>query len=270
MIEQEVQHFAQDDLVLGYSATERAAIAKSIDALMSCINSKLNIPLKNMCVFGSYTRNTILPRRYDESSDVDILVVMGTYSYLSNSAIEAYRDQLRDALERSYPMSDVRRDFPCVKLELGHIKFDLVPSLVEYGFYGSGVTYRIPSRFGAWQVTEPNDINEPLMTSNQLIGGNRLRQVIRLCKHWNAAREDKQIESYLLEKAIINQCWSLGLNPSYNGLLDGFLNAVHFLAPQVSDCTATLSCIEKVQRYQSIGDEEGMRTWLKHLLPEFA
>lgn len=190
-------------------------------------------------------------------------------NYLSNGLVETYRGQLRDALERSYPLSDIRRDFPCVKLELNHIKFDIVPSLVERSFYGYDVTYRIPLRSGVWQVTEPNDINESLASNNQVIGGNRLRQVIRLCKHWNAAREGKQIESYVLEKELIRQCWSLGMHYSYNGLLDNFLSAVQHFAYQVNDYVATMNCVRNVRRYQNASDEAGMRIWLKHLLPGF-
>jgi len=65
--------FAQQQLVLGYTSTERERITGSLTQLQKVLNDKLYNEAKEVKVFGSYTRNTILPRIYDSNSDVDYL-----------------------------------------------------------------------------------------------------------------------------------------------------------------------------------------------------
>ena len=60
------------NLVLSHDEKEK--ITTSIDTLkkrLGFYNFQENILEKN--VFGSYTRETILPRKYDEKSDIDII-----------------------------------------------------------------------------------------------------------------------------------------------------------------------------------------------------
>lgn len=266
MIGDELQRFAQNELVLGYTESERISINRSIQALKECINRKLDIPYGDMVVFGSYTRNTILPRAYDENSDVDILIVMDEVDWSKSQNVETYRSRLKGALDETYSKSYVARDFPCVKLGLGHIKFDIVPALAETTWYVER-RYLIPSKVGGWMYTQPNDINDTLAKSNQYYGGNRLRSLIRLCKHWNAARQHKAFESYELEKIIIN---SGLLSSGYDygdSFLSLFLNTISYLSMSANcgeECV-----IQRIRNCLQQRDEHGQRVWLKHLLPGF-
>lgn len=267
MLGNELQQFAQEKLVLGYSSYERSAIQRSIDALEGCLNRKLAIPYHSMITFGSYTRNTILPRAFDACSDIDILVVLGEYNWRENPSVETCRQILRDALSETYSRSTVVRDFPCVKLELNHIKFDIVPALKSW----HGVPmFMIPANSNNWVYTEPNDINRILEAANQHWGGNKLRNLIRLCKHWNSARENKAFESYELEKAISNNVSNLlntkGLRDSF---LAAFLKAVDWLSLNLTNGHGARNCVQKIREYQWMESEDGQRRWLKHLLPGF-
>ena len=53
---------------------EKNSIKKSYDALEYRLNNYFKDEVGYVSKFGSYQRNTILPRSYDIHSDVDILV----------------------------------------------------------------------------------------------------------------------------------------------------------------------------------------------------
>jgi len=209
-------NFAQQDLVLARKATERAKINNSLAQLQKVLKNKLDV--SEFLTFGSYTRNTILPRKFDPKSDIDLMVIFNS-NYTSNT----YRNQLSKALNETYPNSLSAKDYPSVKLELNHIKFDIVPALKERGFM-SGMKYYIPDKSNGWQRTNPNDINQKLMNKNQTYGDNIIRQVIRLCKHWNA-NAGRPFDSYLMEKTIID-LWYWGNENTY----ERFLKTLNTLA----------------------------------------
>lgn len=193
-----LSNFAQQELVLARSSKERSRIDNSLTQLEKVISNKLSI--KQFIRFGSYTRNTILPRKYDSKSDIDLMVVFNTSNGVMTSG--TYRKHILDVLSNAYPNSISKKDFPVIKLELNHIMFDVVPAYSEESFWG-GAKYYIPDSGNGWRQTVPNDINSDLAQKNQSYGGNVIRQVIRLCKHWNASA-GYPLESYLMEKDIVN------------------------------------------------------------------
>ena len=194
---------------------------------------------------------------------------MDQVDYWSRQDVEVYRGNLKSAIAGTYSTSFVVRDFPCVKLELNHIKFDVVPALKEETNYG--VFYRIPNKSFGWMPTEPNDINGSLEAWNKEAGGNKLRNLIRVCKHCNASRWSKALESYNLEKEIMRnyQFWSSAGVYGYDSFLEIFLNAIDGLSYQTSDGEGARSCVKYVRDYLHSGDENGQRKWIKHLLPKF-
>src|SRR5690606_37799399 len=119
-----------------------------------------------------------------------------------------YRRNILDALSAAYPKSAVKKDFPTIKLELNHIMFDVVPAYTEEFL---GKTYYIPSANDNWQETKPNDINNGLARKNQSYGYNIVRNIIRLCKHWNASA-GYVYESYGMEKWIVERFFFSGDN----------------------------------------------------------
>lgn len=247
-----LSNFAQQKLVLGRTSAEREHIDNSLNHLQVVLKNKLSNEIKNFLIFGSYTRNTILPRQYDSCSDVDLMVVFnGTLSP------ETYRTKIRDVIESAYPNSISKKDFPAVKLELNHIQFDLVPAYYSEDWLGYSHCH-IPDKKNSWQETTPNDINKPLQEKNQSCGNNIIRNTIRLCKHWNANAE-RPFESYLMEKQIINlSYWNA--NDTYSR----FYNVMKNIA---CDIPSVKQALDNILMYNQRQDEYKQLLWLKKLLP---
>ncbi len=258
-INNKLTQFAQQELVLGYNSIERDRIKSSLNQVKKVLNDTLLHTTSAIVPFGSYTRNTILPRRYDSHSDVDILVVFNTYHATYTPG--TYRNNIKDALARSYPRSNVKKDFPTVKLELNHIMFDVVPCLKERDWWGNE-TYKIPSRNDAWTDTVPNDLNNLLSQKNQGYGNNIVRNVIRLCKHWNA-NSGRPFDSYEMEKWIINRYFFSGDN-----LYEKFLSVMRDMA---YDQAGVRHAIDWINEYKGSwsrnADERKQLFWLQKLLP---
>jgi len=249
--------FAQQDLVLARNDTERNAIGRSLSHLESVLRNKLNY-IKEFIRFGSYTRNTILPRQYDPQSDIDLMVVFNTTQ--GKYTPGTYRKWLLDAVSTAYPNSVSKKDFPVVKLELNHIMFDIVPAYCEEYWLGSKLYY-IPSANDSWQGTVPNDINQPLSVKNQQYGNNTVRNVIRLCKHWNASA-NYPFESYLMEKQIINlSFWNVD---TYSA----FLNTMSNIAINYAGVRQALNYINQYKgNWYTQLNEQKQFEWLQKLLP---
>ncbi len=250
--------FAQQELVLGYTSTERERITGSLTQLQKVLNDKLYNEAKEVKVFGSYTRNTILPRSYDSNSDVDLLVIFNTTN--GKKTPGTYRRNIVDALAKSYPLSVVKKDFPTVKLELNHIMFDVVPCYVEE--FWNSKTFYIPNANDSWRTTVPNDLNDELSRKNQAYGNNIVRNVIRLCKHWNSGA-GRVFDSYEMEKWIIQRHFYSGDN-----LYDKFLSVMNDLAGTRAGVRQALDYIQKYKGdYFNQPNEQKQLEWLQKLLP---
>ena len=56
------------------NSTEKNHITTSISTIKTRLNNYFS-EIKDAIIFGSYSRDTILPRKADEKSDVDIMVI---------------------------------------------------------------------------------------------------------------------------------------------------------------------------------------------------
>ena len=56
------------------SSNEKENIQKSINHLRECLNNYFGREITDQFIFGSYKRNTILPRMYDNKSDIDYMI----------------------------------------------------------------------------------------------------------------------------------------------------------------------------------------------------
>ena len=250
--------FAQQELVLGYSSAERERIQGSLNQLQKGLNDKLYNEAKEVKIFGSYTRNTILPRRYDSSSDVDLLVIFNTA--LGKKTPGTYRRNILVALAKSYPLSVVKKDFPTVKLELNHIMFDVVPCYIEEIW--NSKTYYIPNASDSWRTTVPNDLNDELSRKNQVYGNNIVRNVIRLCKHWNSSA-GRVYDSYEMEKWIVERHFYSGDN-----LYDKFLSVMNDLAGTRAGVRQALDYIQQYKgSWSQTANEAKQFEWFQKLLP---
>jgi predicted nucleotidyltransferase len=250
--------FAQQELVIARNDTERDSINKSLSHLKTVLKNKLGSNIKELICFGSFTRNTILPRQYDSQSDIDLMVIFNTTQY--KHAPGTYRKWLSDILLNAYPNSISKKDFPVVKLELNHIMFDIVPAYDEEYFWCSK-SYYIPSANDSWQSTVPNDINQSLSDKNQQYSNNIVRNVIRLCKHWNASAK-YPFESYLMEKQIIDlSFWGVD---TYNA----FLNTMDSIAGNKAGVRQALDYIKRYKgNWCTQSNEQKQFEWLQKLLP---
>ena len=174
--------------------TERAFINTSISCLQNRLNMYFRESIAEKFVFGSYSRGTILPRRIDQHSDVDYMVVFKE-SYLRP---QSYLDKLRRFVETKYARSEIEQSHPTIQLSLNHIRFELVPAINLFGL-------KIPSKSEGEQVwidTNPTEFNKKLTEKNQA-HRNLIKPLIRCVKFWNASN-DYIYESYTLEKKIID------------------------------------------------------------------
>lgn len=252
--------FAQNDLVIARNDTERDKINTSLQHLEKVIKDKLGFNVIEFIRFGSYTRNTILPRKFDSRSDVDLMVVFNT-SQVKLSP-ETYRKKLLDVVNTAYPNSVSKKDFPSVKLTFNHIMFDLVPAYKEEYYWMKTINYFIPSSSTGWTQTVPKDVDKPLAELNQNLGNNSVRNAVRLCKHWNAS-SGYPLESYLMEKDAIHRYY--GNTEDTYSIFKEMLDGVAGRIPGVKQA------LEHIRTYEggffSDPQPEKELQWVKKLLP---
>ncbi len=216
----------------------------------------------NHFIFGSNTRYTMLPRRYDPQSDVDYMIVFNSTGHQP----QAYLNRLKSFVEYYYTASEIKQSHPTIRLNLNHITFELVPALYNV-YYG----YQIPapaSNFQTWISTDPNAFNISLTEKNKN-NHHLIKPLIRVLKYWNA-NAGYVFESYELEKTIV----SMNFLFCYN-LKDYFYSAVEsihcsYLAPQWKQ-----SAIKKLKKAVAEAKEDEANGWnylaedeIKKILPE--
>ncbi|MBX4268446.1 SMODS domain-containing nucleotidyltransferase [Clostridium estertheticum] len=207
------------DLVLNIN--EKNSIKTSIETLESRLNYHFNDIIERFC-FGSYTRGTILPRKGDEQSDIDYMIVFNNDNEYTP---QTFLRRLREFAIKYYSTSDIHQSYPTMVLKLNHIKFELIPAYNAGGLYSND--YKIPApnnEYEKWTSTDPNGFNKNLTNAN-INNNNKIKPMIRLIKYWNT-RNNHVYSSYSLEQHLI------GYSYSYlsNNLKDYFYEGVEGLA----------------------------------------
>lgn len=105
------------------STNEKDSINTSINTLETRLNSYFGSDIEEQFKFGSYTRVTILPRKVDENSDVDYMIV---FDNSNNYKPQTFLDRLKRFAETKYSTSEIYQSSPTIVLELNKIKFELV------------------------------------------------------------------------------------------------------------------------------------------------
>ena len=181
-----------DNAVL--SSSEKDSIARSEAALKQRLEAYFGSEIKKHFRFGSYDRGTILPRSMDQNSDVDYMIV-----FESGFRPQTYLDKLRRFVNSKYTQSQISQSHPVIKLELNHIRFELVPA-VETFIYGLS----IPKKDGTednWMSTDPKDANSLLVEKNAE-NNYLIKPLVRLVKYWNACN-GYVYDSFELEKEVL-------------------------------------------------------------------
>jgi len=206
------------DLFIKYGSTEREYITQKIDNLKYNLKVYFTNSINEILIFGSFKRDTILPRKFDESSDIDILIIFNQAD--RELTPETYRNQLRKFCELKYSTSTVVKSHPSIVLEMGKIKFDLVPCRINQTFWST--SHQIPDKNGSWMNTDPKGFNETLTAANNRYNS-LVKPIIRLLKRWNAYN-NYPYATYELEQIIA------AMNFSNDNYETGFLYAIRQLS----------------------------------------
>jgi predicted nucleotidyltransferase len=253
------------DYYISYDSPENVKIDRSVETLKNRILKHFPIDVNSVIEFGSYKRDTILPRKFDENSDVDLMVVFNHSEKQVSPA--TYRNYLIDFCKGIYPTSQMYRSTPTVVLELEHIKYDLVPTYKQqYSFYSS-VKYFIPENDTNWMETDPNSFNNELTNVNVQHHSN-IKKLIRLLKAWNA-KVGYPLNSFQLEKEIVN-CF-FGNCITLENYFFHFIDSMSEYRFNNTNAQQKIAALKenkiKVVLALSQNDSTSATQWLKHILP---
>lgn len=179
---------------------ERTIIDGHIESLRKKIDGYfISSAINERFAFGSYTRKTLMPRKADNNSDVDYMVVFNDNSYSPST----YLRWLKDFAEAKYSTSEIYSSHPTVVLELSRIKIEIVPAIKS-----TYDDYQIPapsSSYTKWLTTHPNSFNTKVRSKNTN-EKKLIRPLIRLMKYWNA-KNGYIYSSYELENLIVSHTY---------------------------------------------------------------
>ena len=227
------------------NGTEKASIDTSISAIERRVNSWFGDGVSEHFRFGSSTRGTILPRRYDYQSDIDYMIVFEDASF----SHQTYLNRLRRFAEHYYSTSEVSQSFPTQKLSLSHIYFDIVPA--RRGNFG----IQIPDKGGSWVSTYPHSFNADI-TAKNTEKFSLLKPAIRLIKCWNANKYHPY-QSYMLEKkvAALPYTYCYNLKQMFRHLVDGLSEYDVTAEYQRAKIRTLKSRVKKAYDYEDEGYE---------------
>lgn len=170
---------------------EKNGISTSINTLKFRADSYFS-GLEEIKIFGSYDRQTILPRKVDENSDIDIMLV---FENKDNYKPQSFLNRIKQFVEKYYSRSEIYQSSPTIVLELNHIKFELTPAYVSYG------CCYIPNGPFNWKYTNPDGFHGDLLECNKN-NNFKIKPTIRLIKYWNIKNNNRDLESFFLEEKI--------------------------------------------------------------------
>lgn len=242
---------------------EKDSISTSIATLKSRLSTHFGTDVSEQFRFGSSVRETILPRKADENSDIDYMIVFSTLS--GTFKPQTYLDRLRRFAEKYYSSSEIHQSNPTVVLELDHIKFDLVPAILQYS------QYQIPSPASSWSdwiSTDPNGFSQRLTDAN-IRHNSQIKPLVRLIKYWNASN-GHLYTSFSLENYIVGlSFWgSTFLKDYFYTFWDSFsynYNDPQYTKDKVQKAKDRVSLIRQFERQ---GNEAAAENELQKFLPK--
>lgn len=245
------------------SDSEKESISKSINYLERNLKEYFGSNVLEHFQFGSSTRGTILPRKYDSESDIDYMIV---FDNANNYTPQTFLTRLKNFAEAYYSRSEIYQDSPTIVLELNHIKFELVPAYKSYMFY------YIHDGKGGWLGTNPNDINSSLREANKNCKF-ILKPVIRLMKHWNISLNYRGYSSYNLESKLVSELkYSYIFNTSYTDYLlnafDSLNKAYYFPTKESKRLTTAIEKIKEALDLEKRGMPYSAEQKIKEIFPE--
>lgn len=257
-----LSHLADTSSKAILSNVEKASIIVSVANLEKKLDDYFGANISSRFKFGSYTRETILPRKIDANSDVDYMVVFKD----GTAKPQTYLDRLRKFVETKYGKSEIYQSNPTIVLELSHIRFELVPAIVIYD------GYNIPAPASDWQdwmATYPNAFNTSLTEANKRQNFN-LKPLIRLAKYWNA-NSGYVYGSYLLEQYIVQNAY---LHTTLKDYVYWFFESIQLNWNEAQwrkdKVSRAKEIIKNTRDYERLGHLDLAEKEIKKLLPPIA
>ena len=240
------------------SLSEKASIKKSIDTIKTRLEQYFGEDVIEKKVFGSYSRNTILPRKADENSDVDIMVVFhNPYGYKPQS----FLNRIKNFAEYYYSKSEIYQSRPTIVLELNHIKFEITPAYYSYGMY------LIPKSASDWMFTNPDSFSDQLSECNSN-NNYRIKPIIRILKHWNIQKNDRDMASYELEEKIAKDMkYAYRTCSSYTDYVKESLETIKWLT-DYREVNKAIECINDALQLEADGYPYSALSKIKEQFPE--
>lgn len=240
---------------------ERQAVRQSITVLRQRLAAYFSDDIQKHFIFGSYERNTVLRRAMDPECDVDYMVVFADDDHRP----QTYLDRLRRFVENYYSTSEIHQSHPTIKLDLNHMRFELVPAIHTW-WRGLSIPGHASS-YTRWIETDPDAFSQELVELNGR-HSELLKPTIRLLKYWNATA-GHVLESYGLEQQVAG-----GYYWSCTNLADYFFSALDRLSLPSGAAEWRLRRLEaakdagtRIQQWQHQGYETTAEQELVKLLP---
>ena len=258
----------QTDLYV--NGTEREKIRTSINTISYRLeqyfgdSSKCNHKILKKEIFGSYRRDTMLSRCYDDESDIDYMIIF--------EDIEDYNPQtclnwLKGFADYWYSTSIVKQSSPTIVIELQNIKFELVPAYIDYfGFI------RIPKDSSRWQTTNIKQLNDEMLAINDKYNF-KFKKMIRIIKYWNVKKNFRKYKSYDLECFLTEKFKNFACpGESMLNMIDWcffYLKSYKYVDEYVDNRINNANkLIEEAINYNNIGKNEKAIECIKKVLPE--
>ncbi len=245
------------DLVL--SSLEKDHVSASLNTIKSRLNSYFGSEVKEKKVFGSYARETILPRKADENSDIDLMVV---FDNSNDYKPQTFLNKLKNFAEHYYSSSEIYQSSPTIVLELQHIKFELTPAYCAWGSY-----YYIPKNQSEWMTTDPDGFSDTLVECNKN-NGYIIKPIVRLLKHWNIDKNSRNMASFELEKTIANEMKYAYISVStYTDYANVAFEKIKYKT-ETSRVNIAIDHINKAKDYEAQGLTYSAEQEIKKVFPE--
>lgn len=240
-------------------STEKANISTSVDTIDSRLSYYFGSSVEEIKIYGSYARGTILPRKADEKSDVDIMILFDNpYGYKPQS----FLNKLKEFAEYYYSHSEIHQSSPTIVLELNHIKFELTPAYKS----GYGLLY-IPKNSSEWMITDPDSFYSTLTQCN--VNNNYIiKPIVRILKHWNIQKNNRNLESFELEQKIATDLMYAYFScASYTDYLKYALNKIKYSTDYMC-VNKALNCIDEALDLEGDGYYYLAQRKIKEEFPE--
>lgn len=176
------------------SNVDKGVMNVSLKTLMTRIGAEFDrFVVTRTAVFGSFTRDTLLPAAIDPETDVDVLVVFRE----RGQKPAVYIEKLRQFAALHYPSSAIISGNGTLHLKLVHARVELVPALE--GINGLQIPGKGP--LPAWVATDPEAAARELREKNAAHQG-LILPLVRLARYWNALN-DYPFASFELEQRVV-------------------------------------------------------------------